>query len=163
MQPLREPVLEALSRLGISYEMVEHPPMFTTDDMQAFGMGEHGKVLKNLFLRDAKGKRHFLVVTSSEKKADLEALRTALGSTRLSFGSSERLQRFLNTTQGSVCPFAVLHDKDNAVEVVFDKSLCGLARVGVHPCDNTATLWLAFSDIERLVRDTGHDITYVEL
>lgn len=111
MQPLREPVLEALSRLGISYEMVEHPPMFTTDDMQAFGMGEHGKVLKNLFLRDAKGKRHFLVVTSSEKKADLEALRTALGSTRLSFGSSERLQRFLNTTQGSVCPFAVLHDQ----------------------------------------------------
>ena len=68
MQPLREPVLEALSRLGISYEMVEHPPMFTTDDMQAFGMGEHGKVLKNLFLRDAKGKRHFLVVTSSERK-----------------------------------------------------------------------------------------------
>ena len=128
MQQLREPVLEALARLGIAYEMEEHPPMFTTDDMQAFGIGGRGQILKNLFLRDAKGKRHFLVVTASEKKADLDALREALGSTRLSFGSAERLMRCLHTTQGSVSPFAVLHDRDNAVEVVFDKALAGLAR-----------------------------------
>ena len=71
--------------------------------------------------------------------------------------------RCLHTTQGSVSPFAVLHDRDNAVEVVFDKALAGLARAGAHPCDNTATLWLAFADIERFVRDTGHEITYVEI
>ena len=163
MQQLREPVLEALARLGIAYEMEEHPPMFTTDDMQAFGIGARGQILKNLFLRDAKGKRHFLVVTASEKKADLDALREALGSTRLSFGSAERLMRCLHTTQGSVSPFAVLHDRDNAVEVVFDKALAGLARAGAHPCYNTATLWLAFADIDRFVRDTGHEITYVEI
>lgn len=130
--------------------------MFTTDDMQAFGIGARGQILKNLFLRDAKGKRHFLVVTASEKKADLDALREALGSTRLSFGSAERLMRCLHTTQGSVSPFAVLHDRDNAVEVVFDKALAALrARERIPATTRPRFGWrLRTSNALSAIRDT---------
>ena len=88
-------VLEHLNQMGISYELEEHEAVYTIDEMDSLGIGRGGEVVKNLFLRDAKGKRHFLVMIQKDKSADLKRLRGELDSTALSFGSQERLLKYL--------------------------------------------------------------------
>lgn len=83
----REKVFARLEELGVSYEVTEHPAVFTIGEMDALGLTAKGEVCKNLFLRDAKGRRHFLVVVPGEARADLRALAAQLESSKLSFAS----------------------------------------------------------------------------
>ena len=159
----RRAALARLDALGVAYELTEHPAVFTIEDMEQLGLTGSGTVCKNLFLRDAKGRRHFLVVIPGNCRADLKSIETQLGSTRLSFASAERLQRYLGLIGGEVTPLGIINDPDAAVEVVFDRSLEGNPRVGVHPNDNTATVWLAFDDLLRIVMDNGNTVHFITL
>ena len=143
-----------LDGMGISYEVEEHAPVFTIDEMRELGI--KGSVCKNLFLRDAKGRQHFLVVLPGDRQADLGALAAALGSSKLSFASEERLMKHLGLTKGSVTPLAVIQDPDHTVQVLLDESLTGMDRLGVHPLVNTATLWISGADLLRFVRSCGN-------
>ena len=131
--------------------------------MDALGLTAKGEVCKNLFLRDAKGRRHFLVVVPGEARADLRALAAQLESSKLSFASAERLEKYLGLKQGEVTPLGVLNDADAAVEVVFDRGLERFPCLGVHPNDNTATVWLSLADILRVVEGNGNEIRWVTL
>ncbi|GKH45892.1 MULTISPECIES: prolyl-tRNA synthetase associated domain-containing protein [Anaerotruncus] len=159
----REKVFARLEELGVSYEVTEHPAVFTIGEMDALGLTAKGEVCKNLFLRDAKGRRHFLVVVPGEARADLRALAAQLESSKLSFASAERLEKYLGLKQGEVTPLGVLNDADAAVEVVFDRGLERFPCLGVHPNDNTATVWLSLADILRVVEGNGNEIRWVTL
>ena len=110
--------------------------------MERLGIALRGEVVKNLFLRDDKGRRHFLVLLPHDKAADLAALRTLLSSSKLSFASPERLMKHLGLTPGSVTVLGLLHEGAAPVEVLVDEELMTRPLLGVHPCDNTATLWI---------------------
>ena len=159
----REKVFARLEELGVSYEVTEHPAVFTIGEMDALGLTAKGEVCKNLFLRDAKGRRHFLVVVPGEARADLRALAAQLESSKLSFASAERLEKYLGLKQGEVTPLGVLNDADAAVDVVFDRGLERFPCLGVHPNDNTATVWLSLADILRVVEGNGNEIRWVTL
>ena len=159
----REKVFARLEELGVSYEVTEHPAVFTIGEMDALGLTAKGEVCKNLFLRDAKGRRHFLVVVPGEARADLRALAAQLESSKLSFASAERLEKYLGLKQGEVTPLGVLNDADAAVEVVFDRGLERFPCLGVHPNDNTATVWLSLADILRVVEGSGNGMRWVTL
>ena len=159
----REKVFARLEELGVSYEVTEHPAVFTRGELEALGLTAKGEVCKNLFLRDAKGRRHFLVVVPGEARADLRALAAQLESSKLSFASAERLEKYLGLKQGEVTPLGVLNDADAAVEVVFDRGLERFPCLGVHPNDNTATVWLSLADILRVVEGNGNEIRWVTL
>ena len=150
-----------LDGMGISYEVEEHAPVFTIDEMWELGI--KGSVCKNLFLRDAKGRQHFLVVLPGDRQADLGALAAALGSSKLSFASEERLMKHLGLTKGSVTPLAVIQDPDHTVQVLLDESLTGMDRLGVHPLVNTATLWISGADLLRFVRSCGNPVKIVSI
>ena len=150
-----------LDGMGISYEVEEHAPVFTIDEMRELGI--KGSVCKNLFLRDAKGRQHFLVVLPGDRQADLGALAAALGSSKLSFASEERLMKHLGLTKGSVIPLAVIQDPDHTVQVLLDESLTGMDRLGVHPLVNTATLWISGADLLRFVRSCGNPVKIVSI
>jgi Ala-tRNA(Pro) deacylase len=152
----RDGVLRKLSEMGIAYEVEAHPAVYTIDEMKALGIDARGTVVKNLFLRDANGKRHFLAILSPDKQADLKAIRAQVGCSALSFASEERLGCLMKLTKGAVSPLGVLNDAEHAVEVVYDKDLAGQERLGVHPNDNTATLWLSFESLERVIRQSGN-------
>lgn len=152
----RQKVLETLKRLSVRYELEEHEAVYTIEEMDRLGIGQNGEVVKNLFLRDAKGKRHFLVMLRKDKTADLKKLRLELDSTALSFGSEERLEKYLGLEKGAVTPFGVLGDPGRAVEVAIDQDLVGNPRLGVHPNENTATVWLSYADLERVLTESGH-------
>lgn len=159
----KEKVLARLEALGIPYELTEHPAVYTIEEMDNLKITEKGDVCKNLFLRDAKGTRHFLVVLDKDKKADLKKIQEQLGSSRLSFASEERLMKHLGLSKGSVTPLGILNDAENTVEVVLDEDLKGRKRLGLHPNTNTATVWLDFEDVLKFIRADGHEITYVTL
>jgi Ala-tRNA(Pro) deacylase len=156
-------VLEWLEANGALYEVEEHPPVYTMEDMENLGITQRGTGCKNLFLRDAKGRRHILVTLRGDKRADLAAIAARLNATRLSFASADRLMRFLGLPTGAVSPLGVLNDSDAAVEVAFDRDLAGLERVGVHPNENTATVWLPFDDLRRLIEGHGNKVSLIEI
>lgn len=163
MDPQRQTVLEALKEQGAAYELVEHEAVYTMEDIDALGLAPGGVECKNLFLRDQKGKRHFLVTVRGDKRVDLKKLQTALGCTRLSFASPERLARHLQLQPGSVTPLGILNDQARAVEVAFDRDLPDDGRVGVHPNDNTATVWVKLCDLIALIQAHGNTVTRVEI
>jgi Ala-tRNA(Pro) deacylase len=156
-------VYDALERLGIQYDVHEHPPVFTVDEALAHWSGIEATHCKNLFLRNKKGTRHYLVVAEHSKPIRLDALVAQLGDDRLSFGSPERLQRYLGLTPGSVSPFGILNDASKEVLVIVDSDLRGAARVGFHPNVNTATVVIAEQDFERFLETSGNVVRYVTL
>ena len=157
----KEEVYSILKDNNVEYELLEHDAVYTIDDMKLVEGMKIENVCKNLFLRDERGKKHFLVVISEEKSADLKDLREKLGTSRLGFASEERLMKYLGLIKGAVTPLGVLNDKECAVQVIFDKDLAGRESLGVHPCDNTATLFLSFDNLKKIIEGTGHTIKYL--
>ncbi len=159
----REEILAWMDSQGAAYELMEHPAAHTMEDIENFGISQKGLVGKNLFLRDSqKGKRHYLVTVCGDKPVDLKKLGEALGD-RLSFASGERLQKYLRLQQGAVSPLGAFFDRDAAVQVYLDKDLLAQPRVGVHPADNTATVFMAPETLVKLVESTGHKVHWIEL
>lgn len=159
----RENILEKLKSLEIAFELVEHAPAFTMDEYNALGFNPNDEICKNLFLRDYKGTRHMLVVLKGSKHADLGLIRDEVDSSKLSFASDERLAKYLDVKKGSVSPLGLINDETGAVEVYFDEDLKDAARLGFHPNDNTATVFLPFSAVQKYIESTGHTVRFIKV
>ncbi len=156
-------IVEWLRVAGVSYEYKEHPAAYTMQDIEQHGVSQGGLVCKNLFLRDSqKGKRHYLVTVCGDKAVDLKQLGAQLGD-RLSFASAERLKKYVNLPEGAVTPLGVLFDTENAVQLALDKDLLQHEKVGVHPGENTATVFLNPKDLVALVEEQGHRVKWVDV
>lgn len=161
---MREDVLNKLQELNIDYKEVKHIPVFTIEDMDNLGnIFEDAKICKNLFVRDQKGKRHFLIVMPEEKRAPLSEIAEKIGSTKLSFASSQRLMKYLKLEPGSVTPLAIINDEEKAVEVVFDEELKTEKLLGVHPCENTSTILITPSNLEKYVKAFNNKMKYIKI
>ena len=154
-------VYDALARLGIAYEVHEHPPVFTVDEALVQWATIDAAHCKNLFLRNKKGTRHYLIVALHTTPVDLRALAARVGDDRLSFGSADRLARYLGLTPGAVSPFGLLNDSAHEVRVIVDASLREAPRVGFHPNVNTATIVVSERDFERFLEWTGNPVQFV--
>lgn len=162
MSEKRDVILAALDGAGIGYELVEHGAVYTIEEMDALSLPHAEAVVKNLFLRDAKGRRHFLVSLQKDKRADLKALGEALG-VKLSFASEERQGSFLGLEKGAVTPLGVLNDGQKAVEVLFDSDIQAMPLVGVHPGENTASVFLSPADLVALIQAHGNAFAWVDV
>ncbi|MFQ6082231.1 MAG: prolyl-tRNA synthetase associated domain-containing protein [Candidatus Aminicenantia bacterium] len=151
-------VYEVLERLGISYVRHEHPPVFTVDQAKKYWGSFTGAHCKNLFLRNKKGNRHYLIILEYSKKADLKALAEQLGEEKLSFASAERLMRYLGLSTGAVSPFGLLNDSKKEVQVVVDRDLKKVERINFHPNVNTATVGVGFKDFEKFLAWCGNSV-----
>ena len=161
---MKEKVLNKLNELNIEYKEIEHTPVYTIEDMDNLGnIFEDAKICKNLFVRDQKGKRHFLVVLPEEKRAPLADIANKIGSTKLSFTSEERLMKYLKLEPGAVTPLSVINDETNEVEVVFDEDLKKEKLLGVHPCVNTATILLTPDSLEKYVTSNNNKLKYIKI
>ena len=138
------------------HTLVEHPAVHTIEEALVHVPPMPGLMVKNLFLRDEKGRRHFLVIVPFDKRVDLAALGRLLPASKLSMASPGRLQRHLGITPGSVSLFALLHDSAQAVELVLDQAVWEAAAVQAHPLRNTATVALPHAGLVRFLAHTGH-------
>jgi Ala-tRNA(Pro) deacylase len=156
-------VYAALDALGISYQRHEHPAVFTADDASRFWDPIPGVQCKNLFLRNKKGDRHYLVVVEIGKRVDLKNLVRTVADDRLSFGSAERLMAQLGLTPGSVSPFGLINDRDGSVRVLIDKDLQGADRLIFHPNINTASVVVSWDDLERFLATRSNRVSVISL
>jgi len=141
---------------GIAAARHEHVAVMTVEESEQLVPPLPGAKTKNLFLRDKKGARHFLVTVPAARTVDLGALGAVLATGRLGFASPERLHKHLAITPGSVSLLALVNDTARAVEFVLDRSLWEADAVHAHPLTNTATMILAHADLEVFLRATGH-------
>jgi Ala-tRNA(Pro) deacylase len=144
-----------LDALGIAFRCVEHPPVFTVEEAKALRGELPGAHIKNLFLRNKKG-RMWLVTCLEDREVDLKALGERLEAGRFSFGSAERLMTYLGVRPGAVTPFAVINDSAREVTMVLDSGLLGEGPVNCHPLENTMTRALAPEDLRRFLEADVH-------
>jgi Ala-tRNA(Pro) deacylase len=154
---------EFLERHGIATVRVEHPAVMTVEESDRLVPPLPGAKTKNLFLRDKKGARHFLVTVAAHAAVDLNALGTAIGAGRLGFASPERLYKHLAIKPGSVSLLALINDTARTVEFVIDRRLWQSDAVQAHPLVNTATMIVAHAELERFLRATGHSPTVIDV
>lgn len=160
-----EKVIKKLKELSIEFEMVEHSPVYTIEEMNKLGKEffKNAKICKNLFVRDSKGKKHFLIVLSEEKRAPLSEISEKIGSTKLSFASEKRLMKYLKLTPGSVTPLAVINDENNEVQVIIDNDLKKYDILGVHPNVNTATILIKPENLEKYILSCNNKLKYISI
>jgi Ala-tRNA(Pro) deacylase len=156
-------VIAALEALDIRFERYEHPPVASAVEAEAHWTDIEAVHCKNLFLRNQKGTRHYLVILKHLKRADLRAVANQIGDGKLSFGSPERLMTHLGVTPGSVSPFGLIHDTGHHVRVCLDRDLKTDGLISFHPNINTATVVLTFADFERFLASRGNPIQYVTI
>ena len=155
-------VYRLLTERGIWHEITEHPAVYNMEEMAAVDLPYPEADGKNLFLRDDKKRHYSLLTLRGDQRVDLKAFRQANGTRPLSFASAEDLQAKLGLLPGAVTPLGALNDREGQVEVFLDQDfLAPPGRIGVHPNDNTATLWLRTEDLIALLRDHGTAVRVV--
>lgn len=163
MTELEASVVERLRELAISYTRHEHPAAATVEEAEPHWAEIDATHCKNLFLRNQKGDRHYLVVLEASKKADLRAVADQIGDGKLSFASPERLMTYLGVAPGSVSPAGLINDREHHVRVFLDRELKTAARISFHPNVNTATLTVSFADFQRFLNACTNPIADLDV
>ena len=151
-----------LNEHGISYECTEHEAVYNMEELDALELPYPEWDAKNLFVRDDKKKNFYLITVRGEKRVDLKEFRKAHGLRNLSFASVEDLFDILQLTPGSVTPLGLLNDSEKRVFFYLDSEFLG-HKIGIHPNENTATVWLETDDLIKLIREHGTPMELVEL
>ena len=160
----KQEVYALLDALGIAYEVTEHGAVYTMADLAAIPLPHPEADAKNLFVRDDRRQNFYLLTVQGNKRVDLRQFRREQGTRPLSFASDEELLALLGLTAGSVTPFGLLNESDSEHRVVLylDRDLAS-GLVGVHPNDNTSTVWLKTDDLVALLRTRGCEVRCTEI
>ncbi|HVX42089.1 MAG TPA: prolyl-tRNA synthetase associated domain-containing protein [Gemmatimonadaceae bacterium] len=145
-----------LAELGISYDRYDHAPVMTCEEADAAVPERDAAHTKNLFLRDKRGRRHLLVVTTCAKSVDLKRLAAQMDADNLSFASPERMAKYLGVSPGAVTILGLANDVEHSVELIVDADVWNAATWRAHPLVNSATLVLKKPDIVKFLSHTGH-------
>lgn len=156
-------IFEFLQEHGIDFQRFDHPAVFTCEEADRLVQAMPGIKSKNLFLRDRRGRRHFLVIVPAEKSVDLKTLSRELGVSGLSLASADRLMEHLEVEPGSVSFLSIYNDIEATVEVIFDHEIWASDYLQSHPLINTSTLLLSHQAVVRLLGLTGHDFRVLEI
>ena len=160
----KEAVYAYLASRRIPYEATGHGAVFRMTDLPSVPLPYPDAHAKNLFVRDDKKERYYLITVKGDKRVDLKAFRRRHGTRALSFACADGLRALLGLEPGSVTPPGVLNDTERRVHVFLDAALLEPpARIGVHPNDNTATVWLHTKDLIALIEEHGNALTITEL
>lgn len=155
-------IYDFLKNQGIDFEVTEHKAVFNMEELGEVDLPYPECDAKNLFVRDEKKKNYYLITVKGDKRVNLKEFRKAHGLKNLSFASPEDLLNILKLTPGSVTPLGLLNDEENKVHFYLDQEFNG-GKIGVHPNDNTATVWLNTSDLIKIIESSGNEVTVTEI
>lgn len=147
---------------NISYEVTEHQAVYNMEELDAVKLPYPEWDAKNLFVRDDKKRNYYLITVKGDKRVDLKEFRKRYGLRNLSFASADDLGEILGLIPGAVTPLGLLADMERRVHFYLDAAFSG-HLIGVHPNDNTATVWLRSDDLVSLIRTHGNEVNIVEL
>lgn len=158
----RTEVLKLLDQNQIEYIYEEHPAVYTMEEMRQLHLEHESDVAINLFLRDDKKRNYYLLSADGSSHVSLKALRHILGSRPLSFASENDLMRILGLQKGCVTALGALNDTDHIARTVLDIRFQN-RLIGVHPLENTATVWMKGTDLFGLLEKQGCDVRWADL
>ena len=154
----KKEIYDFLNNNKIEYEVTEHPAMFSMDDVCDVELPYPDADAKNLFVRDDKKRNYYLITVRGAKRVDLKEFGTEHGTRRLSFASADDLKKYLGVEPGSVSPLGLLTDEERKVKFFLDSEFKDVTgRIGIHPNENTATVWLKTDDLIKIIKDHGNE------
>lgn len=153
--------LAALDGAGVKYRLAEHANADTIDDVVALGLEDGDRIAKNLFVRDAKKINYYVLTVRQDKHVSLKEAQEKMGAGKLTFASEEELEALLGLSKGSVTPLGYMNDAAKKVKFVIDRDFKD-GVIGVHPCDNTATVWLDTDVLISLIRAHGNFVYFLK-
>ena len=156
-------LLHFLDQMSIHYQRHDHVAVYTSEQLRQVESPLPGVSTKNLFLRDKKGTRHFLLVLDDTKTLSLKALADRLGTTTLSLGSAERLKARLGVEAGAVSLMGLVNDPEHKVELLMDRDVWQAEALQCHPLINTATISIPLADVKKFLEATGHNARLVDI
>lgn len=159
----QEIVYKTLTQLNISFEYYEHPPAPTIEIARQYWKNIEAVHCKNLFFRNHKGNKHYLVVFDCNQSMDIHQLEKMLKQGKLSFASERRLFQYLRLYPGSISPFGLLNDQENHVYVFLDKNLQSAKKLSFHPNENTASLVITQEGFQNYLSNCGNPFEFIEL
>lgn len=151
-----------LTEHNIVYEVSEHKAVFNMEEAESLDLPYPECDAKNLFIRDDKKQNYYLITVKGDKRVDLKEFRKQHGLRALSFASPEELSAVMGLTPGAVTPLGILNDVERRVHFYLDKSFIG-GKIGVHPNDNTATIWMQADELMDLIKKHGNAAEFTEL
>lgn len=154
---------DQLTQWGVTFQVFTHPPVFTCEESQRLCPPMPGIKNKNLFFRDDKGKRYFLVSMAQDKQKSIQEIAECIGEKRIGFASERRLKETLGVEPGSVGVLALLNDADCKTSVFIDQDLLNEEWFQSHPLINTETWSLKTTDLNKCFEKTGHQMESVRL
>jgi Ala-tRNA(Pro) deacylase len=159
----QQQVYDYLRSLNIEFEYHEHAEAPTIEIARQYWEGHDGLHCKNIFLRNHKGKKHYLVVLDCDQSVVMKDLEQKLNQGKLSFASEQRMDKYLGLKPGSVSPFGLVNDKDHHVHCFFDKNLLNAEKLCFHPNINTASLTISKEDFLLYLDNIGNSYEFIDL
>lgn len=149
-----------LNKLQIPFRRIDHPPVFTVDDLNDH-LIDHFPI-KNLFLKDDT-KQYYLIIMSGMKRLDLKELAVKINSKKLRFASADNMMELLGVTPGSVSLFGIMNDKNNKVKVFIESSITKQDEISFHPNENTATVFFDPKFLDTIAKELYHEVTVIDI
>ena len=158
----KQETYDYLTNCGVDYEVTEHEAVFNMEELKAVELPYPEADAKNLFVRDDKKRNYYLITVKGDKRVDLKQFRKDQGTRKLSFASSDDLMRIMKLIPGAVTPLGLLNDEEQKVTLFLDEDFNG-GLVGVHPNDNTATVWITAAELIRVIEEHGNKVNVVKI
>ena len=159
----RQRVFDFLDAHGIRYTWYEHPEAPTCEIALRYCRGDGAKHCKNLFFRNHKGDRHYLVCFDCDRSLAIHDLEHRLRQGKLTFASPQRMERYLGLEPGSVSPFGLINDAEHHVHLFLDRHLQTCDSLSFHPNDCRATVVISRPEFERYLSLVGNTYEYLDL
>jgi len=154
---------ELLETLSIQFEYHEHPPLATIEDAKIHWKDYNSGRCKNIFLRNHKGDKHYLVILEHLRQLNIHDLEKRLKQGKLTFASDQRLMKYLGVEPGSVSPFGLINDTGHQVHLFIDEKLNEADRLAFHPNINTASLVFSKNDLIKFLNHCGNSWEFIRL
>lgn len=158
-----ESVLNFLDLHNFEYTWYSHPAAPTIEIARQHWKKDGSKHCKNLFFRNHKGNRHYLVVLDCERDLDIHDLEKRLHQGKLSFASPQRMEKYLGLSPGSVSPFGLINDSENHVHLFLDENLRQQQSLSFHPNDNRATVVISQAEFLRYLSKVGNTYEFIAM
>ena len=158
----KQEIYQLLDDKGLWHEITEHGVVYTMEDLSHVQLPYPEADAKNLFVRDDKKRNYYMITVTSEKRVDLKEFRNKYGTAKLSFASAEDLMAIMGLIPGAVTPLGLLNDTQCKVKLFLDNAFSN-GLIGVHPNDNTATVWLKTADLVAIINESGHEVQFAEI
>ena len=160
----KQDIYDLLKEKNIWYEISEHKAVYNMQELYEIDLPYPEADAKNIFIRDDKKRNYYLITIKGEKRINLKEFKKTNNTRNLTFASEEELFQILGLTAGAVTPFGLLNDSEKKVKYYIDSNLCGEENlIGLHPNDNTATVWMKTKDLIEIIKEHGNEIKVIEI